>query len=33
MLVVESLDPGEVMGRVAHNHVVLWSKVKLYVGG
>ena len=33
MLVVESSDAGEVMGRIFHNHMVLWSKVKSYAGG
>ena len=33
MLVVESSDAGEVMGRIFHNHMVLRSKVKPYIGG
>ena len=33
MLVVESSDAGDVMGRTFHNHMVPRSKVKSYVGG
>ena len=33
VLVVESSDAGEVMCRFVHNHMILWSNVKSYVGG
>ena len=33
MLVVESSDGGDVMRRICHNHMVLWSKVQSNVGG